>query len=500
MRKAPVLFAILILALSGYASPGSEIIFQAQVPGIDNVISIDPIISSTNQVCGLILADSLSKKITIIGPDGTVTDSLVTNFAPLKAIHRFSSDSDTLIIYLLTLNQYGWPGIAEVKLDQNSMLSGYLMKRSSAFDCLPISLLYGDVRFAEPPLSDTLVTLATTLYMVCYNFTISYSWEVDCRVFSYYPGLQSLVGPFPNWTMITDFKRGDFSPETGIETSAFTTFKWGYQYNDPWDPPPSFDSGSYFYLKKADGQNLYYDFVENERVFRIFAGQFDNRDIYDETIVFGRGVGFGTIGHSASYYAACYGFAAGTPLEKWYTALSNIDLQYLSNSKEVIYGLKGNDSVATLNCRTGALYQSLPLGRSLKAVRIFEDTDSALCLVGRSADTLFVYRFQEPTDAPVDPSGNLPTEYALFQNFPNPFNSSTKIRFSLPASAKVSVEIYNILGVRVRKLVDKRLAGGQHTVVWDGHDENGNQLANGVYFCRMQTEEWKALRKIVLLK
>jgi hypothetical protein len=78
-----------------------------------------------------------------------------------------------------------------------------------------------------------------------------------------------------------------------------------------------------------------------------------------------------------------------------------------------------------------------------------------------------------------------PKEFSLEQNFPNPFNPSTTIRYSLGHSAEVSVTIYNVLGQVVRTLVSEFNSIGTHEVEWDGKNNSGNLVSSGVYFYKI---------------
>jgi hypothetical protein len=94
----------------------------------------------------------------------------------------------------------------------------------------------------------------------------------------------------------------------------------------------------------------------------------------------------------------------------------------------------------------------------------------------------------------------LPKQYSLSQNYPNPFNPSTEIRFALPKSCEVHVEVLNVLGQTVRTLTSGLQTAGTHFVTWDGTDERGNSVASGVYFYRIVSDEFTTSRKMVLLK
>jgi hypothetical protein len=93
-----------------------------------------------------------------------------------------------------------------------------------------------------------------------------------------------------------------------------------------------------------------------------------------------------------------------------------------------------------------------------------------------------------------------PGLFALAQNFPNPFNSGTKILFSLPAAGHVKLTIYNLVGQQMAALIDGSREAGSYTAAWDGIDDRGRQLASGVYFYRLHTDQWTRTRKLVLLR
>jgi hypothetical protein len=101
--------------------------------------------------------------------------------------------------------------------------------------------------------------------------------------------------------------------------------------------------------------------------------------------------------------------------------------------------------------------------------------------------------------------GQLPTEFALSQNYPNPFNPTTNIKYALPVESKLTMEIYNVIGQRVRTLVNDVQVAGYHVAEWDGTGNGGQQLASGVYFMQMSAKgtngkSFNELRKLMMLK
>jgi hypothetical protein len=116
--------------------------------------------------------------------------------------------------------------------------------------------------------------------------------------------------------------------------------------------------------------------------------------------------------------------------------------------------------------------------------------------------TLQVQSVQPEFEANVEFKGTgelLPTEYALSQNFPNPFNPSTSFALSLPEASDYSIRIFNITGQMV-KSYSGHLEAGIHNIVWDGHNEQGSSVASGVYFYKAEAGAFAETRKMMMLK
>ncbi|MCD6374751.1 MAG: S8 family serine peptidase [Caldisericaceae bacterium] len=100
----------------------------------------------------------------------------------------------------------------------------------------------------------------------------------------------------------------------------------------------------------------------------------------------------------------------------------------------------------------------------------------------------------------------LPESFALSQNYPNPFNPETKINYALPVAGEVKIIVFNILGQKVKTLVNEFKTAGTYSVKWNGFDDSGNLLANGVYIYKMQVnasktgKRFSAQRKMIFIK
>jgi hypothetical protein len=94
----------------------------------------------------------------------------------------------------------------------------------------------------------------------------------------------------------------------------------------------------------------------------------------------------------------------------------------------------------------------------------------------------------------------LPDRFVLYANYPNPFNPSTTIRFELPKNVPVQLTIHNLLGQRIRTLVDATKAPGAYSVMWDGRDSAGVPVASGVYFYRLKAGSFVETKKMLMVK
>lgn len=105
-----------------------------------------------------------------------------------------------------------------------------------------------------------------------------------------------------------------------------------------------------------------------------------------------------------------------------------------------------------------------------------------------------------PTEVPGEQPDLLPAGFSLRQNYPNPFNPSTQIEYELPTKSHVTVSVFNLLGQKVRILVNQVESAGSHKIEWDGRDEAGNRTATGMYLYRIEAGDFKQTKKMILLK
>jgi len=122
------------------------------------------------------------------------------------------------------------------------------------------------------------------------------------------------------------------------------------------------------------------------------------------------------------------------------------------------------------------------------------DTDSRNTLMANILDW-----FAATNDVRDGAANAAPVRFALDANYPNPFNASTEIRFSLPETGRVTLSVFNLLGQEVARLADRRMNAGGHRIAWTAGD-----LPSGMYFCRLQAQgaaqSYSSTRKMMLVK
>ena len=94
----------------------------------------------------------------------------------------------------------------------------------------------------------------------------------------------------------------------------------------------------------------------------------------------------------------------------------------------------------------------------------------------------------------------IPDEFKLFPSYPNPFNSSTTIKFNTPKTSFVKMVVVDLLGRKIKTLYEGEIAGGSHQIKWDGLNDYGNLIPSGVYLIQFISKEYSFQYKTVLIK
>jgi hypothetical protein len=123
-------------------------------------------------------------------------------------------------------------------------------------------------------------------------------------------------------------------------------------------------------------------------------------------------------------------------------------------------------------------------------------TDYYLYKTGGTFET-----YQIPlSDLGTQPEKEKPTQFKIIQNYPNPFNPITTIKYDLPKATNVNISIYDMMGKEVKNLINTNQNSGDMSVIWNGTNNNGEEVSAGMYFYIIKTNTLNQTRKMILLK
>lgn len=162
----------------------------------------------------------------------------------------------------------------------------------------------------------------------------------------------------------------------------------------------------------------------------------------------------------------------------------------------------GEGLIATLhfssnNSRPELKLTSWPLSAGKLCFNMVDENGTSLCRKPiKDADIQIPVKFGDAEEL----EESKPARFKLERNYPNPFNPETVIKFSLAQDSPVTLKVYNILGQVVNTLVDEALPAGEHSVIWNGTNGQGRDVASGVYFYRIKAGDFESIQKMTLLR
>lgn len=158
---------------------------------------------------------------------------------------------------------------------------------------------------------------------------------------------------------------------------------------------------------------------------------------------------------------------------------------YLVTVKEIEY----------VDSATGLLYDTYYLASGFGIIRQDIDTFPVKYLRGAIINGIKYGTVDVNNDSDI----GAPKQFVLYDNFPNPFNSSTIIKFSVKNKSNFELTIYDVLGQRIKYFIFDNYNPGKYEVVWNGTDDNGNKVSSGVYFYRLEADDFLVANKKMLL-
>jgi 5'-nucleotidase/UDP-sugar diphosphatase len=187
-------------------------------------------------------------------------------------------------------------------------------------------------------------------------------------------------------------------------------------------------------------------------------------------------------------------------------ALSNVITLFGTNgsinSPKAAKTLQHHLDVVTLHLQNGEMRAAVN-GLEVFKTDVHRFNKQGVISASSSARLIFLAKALQQS---IDPSLRkavaeiLPDNFVLSQNYPNPFNPQTQISFNLPTNANVMLSIYNILGENIRLLVDGHRNAGAQTVIWNGKDDRGQDVASGIYFYKLQSDNFSETKKMSLIR
>ncbi|MFZ0455694.1 MAG: FG-GAP-like repeat-containing protein [Ignavibacteriaceae bacterium] len=163
------------------------------------------------------------------------------------------------------------------------------------------------------------------------------------------------------------------------------------------------------------------------------------------------------------------------------TIVQGVDI--LSPMSNVITGKRLKPAIGNAGFDTSWTINNLPEGTYYWSVQSVDNNFDASVFADEQKIKIDYSKFE------------IPTQFLLYQNYPNPFNSRTTIRYDIPVDQFVTIKVYDITGSELKTLVNKNQKAGRYMVNFDG-----GSFASGIYFCRIITEKFKKVLKMILLK
>ncbi len=324
----------------------------------------------------------------------------------------------------------------------------------------------------------------------------------------------------PGYFTVTDYSGTDYAPFGTYHTGLW----WSYDHQDEWLITPEFNCGS---TSSINWWSVCYEGSVNEDHYYLKAST-DGGSTWD--ILWDASA---LTGNAWNYYDYAYDVDlsdyAGQSIKLawncvdgsgndglWYVFF--VDNITIASDEDVITfdgadlthetrNNKGKKEIARTDDRSLLGYKIVRNGTVI--VQLQTDTEYIDVNLQSGTWTYLIYAVYTTGDAdpfPLGPfigtnGGNAPTYVTgLNGNHPNPFNPETEINFSLSSPDKVTIDIYNIRGQKVKSLVNDKYDAGDHKAVWNGTDDANHKVGSGVYFYKMKSGRYTATKKMILLK
>ena len=498
-KKITICLFYTILSVSIFAAP-AEVVYQEIIDGADNFVHIDPLLDTQNELSGFIYTDSVNSQIII---DEFTADSLIIigyDDKPVKTLHYKKNMNDTLFLFSISIRNAATPILGITKIVDNNIvfndqriINSYSMYSSAVVN---ISITHLDIKFSD-------------------NYIIV---ESNKRFTEYYTGIGLVVEDIPtsaaynkdNFEFVVNYKAAKLYSGKASDLNDFNFVSLSHDYymydaSDPDNQEINYSLSSLLSIFDESNNETYTFATDYHGIYEILLDNFQPSSSLDALIYYGSSTGLLDDHLDDRLHIACYSFSGGTPYELWYNDdIGDITLDYVFKQKDLILGTRGGNEVIMLDYLNGQVTDSANLLRETRNINFFETglDYTLLNLVCLNHDTVFVYQFDMPTAIydPIRSPVELPANFTLMQNHPNPFNNDTRLEFSNEQNQYLTLKIYNILGQEIKSLAKGTFSPGNYAFYWNGHDENGLIQSTGVYFARLESDMSTQMIKLIYLK
>ena len=139
-------------------------------------------------------------------------------------------------------------------------------------------------------------------------------------------------------------------------------------------------------------------------------------------------------------------------------------------------------------------------GTNAGKMRVFSPTHQQINIYTVNVGPVYVDVY-DPASTNITNTGEIVADkFILYQNYPNPFNPATTIAFILPEAGTVTLDVFNLIGQKIRTICDEKISAGLHKFEWDGQNQNGSPAPSGIYFYRLKNNKAAVVRKMQLLR
>jgi hypothetical protein len=511
MKSYIATFLLLMTSIcSGATSFDHHISYQHYFDSISDNQIIAPAFDNEGELNGILLVSHSGYSLTLINTEGDTLDNIESEFLINDVEMYYSSGNDTLFIFALT--SLIDPDSHHFGCREPYAITKYIYAGSIAvdtaispichvpwwydYDCV-LEYFTGSIGLEQEIDTGEWLIVFHAKLTYCLSIVTMGIWTADVYTYTrYLPDLSQSV----NRASVINRTYGYF------DNTAAPGYGYYYSWyesvvDDPWNSYTI--AGSAYGIKTNDSTIVQ---IESSKVPYQFAGDFIKDVGLDEFICFGNAEDL-TGHYEKRTHSACYTFNDdGEPQLEWYGEFPGgfVPSIYLEKVNRIA-GLQSGQVLLSVNCVSGQISDSIQLAwHGFYHTRFFKpDDERILRLFSTFEDTLFVFEFDVATGISNDDYYDdelMPPGFSLRQNYPNPFNRTTKITYSLHRRSDVKLSIFNLLGQEVYTCAFHNQDAGQHTIKWDGLDQNGHEVGSGIYLYLIRSGSFAEAKKMLLLK